>query len=139
MVADLRKTADLDLILFVEDRDGNVAGLSITLPDLNQALIKAYPRPGVPEPLTLAKVLWHWKVRRCIKAVRVPVLGVLEPYRGRGVDALLMYETAQVGLRKGYDWGEMGWTLETNDMMNRSVEMMKCEKFRTLRIYQKPL
>jgi hypothetical protein len=139
MVAELRRTADLDLILFVEDRDRNVAGMSITLPDLNQALIKAYPRPGVPEPLTLLKLLWHWKVRRCVKAVRVPVLGVLEPYRGRGVDALLMYETAQVGLRKGYEWGEMGWTLETNDMMNRGVEMMRCEKMRTLRVYQKPL
>ena len=139
MVAELKRMADLDLIFFVEDRDGNVVGISITLPDLNQALIKAYPRPGVPEPWTLIKLVWHWKVRGCIKAVSVPVLGVLEPYRGRGVDALLMYETAQVGLSKGYEWAEMGWTLQTNEMMNRSVEMMHGRKYRTFRLYQKPL
>ena len=139
MVTELKTMADLDMIFFVEDRDGNVVGISITLPDLNQALIKAYPRPGEPEPWTLIKLVWHWKVRKCIKAVSVPILGVLEPYRGRGVDALLMYETARVGLRKGYEWAEMGWTLETNDMMNRSVEMMHGRKYRTFRLYQKSL
>jgi GNAT superfamily N-acetyltransferase len=93
----------------------------------------------VPEPLTLLKLLWHWKVRPCIDSVRVPVLGVLEPHRGRGVDALLMYENAQATLPKGYIWGEMGWTLETNDMINRDAEMMGSEIYKTYRIYEKPL
>jgi GNAT superfamily N-acetyltransferase len=139
LVASLKQTADPDLLLIAEDRDGNVAGMAIALPDLNQVLLKAYPRPGVPEPITLLKLLWHWKVRPCIDAVRVLALGVLEQYRGRGVDALLMYETAQAALPKGYTWGEMGWILETNDMMIRSAEMMGCKIYKTYRIYQKPL
>lgn len=139
LVASLKQSADPDMILIAEDRDGNVAGLLITLPNLNQALLRAYPRPGVPEPLTLLKLLWHWKVRPCIDSVRVPVLGVLEPHRGRGVDALLMYANAQATLPKGYIWGEMGWTLETNDMINRDAEMMGSEIYKTYRIYEKPL
>jgi hypothetical protein len=71
--------------------------------------------------------------------VRVVALGVLEPYRGRGIDALLMYETALAGLRKGYKWAEMGWILATNDMMNRGAEMLGCQVYKTYRIYQKPL
>jgi GNAT superfamily N-acetyltransferase len=139
LAAALKQIADPELIFVVEDRERNIAGMSITLPDLNQALLRAYPRPGVPEPLTLLKLLWHWKVRPCIDAVRVLALGVLEPYRGRGVDALLMYETARATLPKGYTWGEMGWILEINDMMNRSAEMMGCQVYKTYRIYQKAL
>jgi GNAT superfamily N-acetyltransferase len=139
MAASLKQMADFDLVFIVEDREGDVVGISLTLPDLNQALLKAYPRPGTPEILTLLKLLWHWKVRSCVDAVRVLALGVLEPHRGRGVDALLIYETAQVGLRKGYKWGEMSWILEINDMMNRDIKMMGGEVYKTYRIYQKPL
>jgi GNAT superfamily N-acetyltransferase len=139
LARELKQMADLDMVFIVEDREGQVAGISITLPDLNQALLKAYPRPGVPEPLTLIRLLWHWKVRSCVDGVRVLALGVMEPYRGRGVDALLMYETTRVGLRKGYQWGELSWILENNDMMNRANKLMGSEKYKTYRIYQKPL
>lgn len=139
LLAGLKQMADPELVLIAEDPEGNVVGIALTLPDFNQALLKAYPRPGVPEPFTLVKLLWHWKVRSCIDGVHVLILGVLEPYRGRGVDALLMYETAQAALPKGYKWGEMGWILETNDMTNRAAAVMGCEHYKTLRIYQKPL
>lgn len=135
----LKMLADPDLVFLVFDKDGNVVGISLTVPDFNQALLKAYPRPGTPEFVTMLKFLWHWKVRPCITGARVVLLGVLEPYRGRGVDALLMYETAQAALPKGYHWGEQSWILETNDMMNRDIAMMGCEVYKTYRVYQKPL
>jgi GNAT superfamily N-acetyltransferase len=139
MAAGLKQMADFDLVFIVEDKKGNAAGISLSLPNLSQALLKAYPRPGVPEPLTLLKLLWHWKVRPCVDSVRVLALGVLEPHRGKGVDALLMYETARAALPKGYTWGEMSWILATNDMMNRDIELMGGEVYKTYRIYQKPL
>ena len=74
-------------------------------------------------------------------------IGVLEAGRfeqaaltlERGADALLIYETTRAGLSKGYKWGEMSWILETNDMMNRGIELMGAEVYKTYRIYQKPL
>jgi GNAT superfamily N-acetyltransferase len=139
LAAQLRQMADLDLVFIVEDKSGNVAGMSLTLPDLNRALLRAYPRPGVPEPWTLLKLLWHWRVRTVIHNVRVLALGVLEPHRGKGVDALLIYETARAALSKGYEWGEMGWILETNEMMNRGIGVMSAEVYKTYRVYQKSL
>jgi hypothetical protein len=139
MAASLKPMADPDLIFIVEDAKGDVVGMSLTLPNLNQALLKAYPRPGVPEPLSLLKLLWRWKLRSCVDGLRVMLMGVLEPHRGRGVDALMMYEMTRAGLRKGYTWDEMSWILEDNEMMNRSIKLMGCEIYKTYRIYQKSL
>jgi len=139
LAAELKQIADLDLVFIVEDPEGEVVGMSVSLANVNQALLKAYPRPGVPEFWTLLKLLWHWKVRSCIDGVRVTLMGVLEPYRGRGIDALMMYESTMEALRKGYTWAEMSWILESNDMMNRGIQMMGAEVYKTYRIYQKPL
>jgi len=56
-------------------------GFMLTIPDFNQVLHRAYPRPGVPEVFTLAKALWYWKSGPVIDWVRVPLMGVKEEYR----------------------------------------------------------
>ena len=43
------------------------------------------------------------------------------------------------GIKKGYYWGEMSWILETNTMMNRAAEMMGGRRYKTYRMYEKPL
>jgi hypothetical protein len=139
MIDGLKSIADFDLMFIVEDAEGNPAGIVLPLPDLNQALIKAYPRPGTPEIWTMLKMFWHWKIRSKITIARIPLMGVLEPYRGRGVDALLMYESARAILTKGYEWSEMSWLLETNDMINRAAKMTNAEVYKVYRLYQKPL
>ncbi len=134
----LKQSLDPNLIFIVE-KQGEAVGISITVPDLNQALIKAYPRPGVPEIWTLLKLLWYWKVRGCVKGCRVMILGVLEEYRARGVNALLLYETAASAVENNYDWGEMSWILETNTMIQRDIETMGGRVYKTYRLYQKSL
>lgn len=134
----LKQIMDPDLVFIVE-KDDQVVGVSITLPDVNQALLKAYPRPTTWEPWTLLKFFWHYKIRSCIDGIRVLILGVLEPYRGKGVDALLYYETARAALPKGYRNAEMSWILETNEPMNRAIQFLGGEVYKTYRIYQKPL
>ena len=134
----LRQIMDPDLVLVVE-KDGEVVGVSITLPDACQALLRASPHPSTWEPWTLLKFLWHYKIRPNIDGIRVLILGVLEPYRGRGIDALLYYETAMVALTKGYKNAEMSWILETNEPMNRSSRFLGGEVYKTYRIYEKLL
>jgi hypothetical protein len=134
----LKQGIDPNLIFIVE-KQGEVVGISITVPDLNQALIKAYPRPGVPEIWTLLKLLWYWKVRGRVKGCRVMILGVLEEYRARGANALLLYETAVSSVENGYEWGEMSWILETNEMIQRDIETMGGKVYKTYRLYQKSL
>ncbi len=134
----LKQIMDPDLVLVVE-KDGEVIGVSLTLPDVNQALLRAYPRPTTWEPWTLLKFFWNYKIRPCIDGMRVLILGVLEPYRGRGVDALLYYETAMAALPKGYKNAEMSWILETNEPMNRASRFLGGQVYKTYRIYEKPL
>lgn len=138
LASQLKQIIDPDLVLMVES-EGEVVGVSLTLPDLNAPLRLAYPRPGVPELLTMLKLLWHWKVRRRIEWIRVFALGVLPEFRGQGIDAMMYLETANNAARKGYRRAEMSWILENNDMMNRSIQLLGGEVYTTHRMYEKHL
>jgi len=138
LAASLKPIIDPDLVLMVEV-DGKVVGSSLSIPDMNQALLPAYPRPGKPELLTMGQLFWNWKVRRKVEWLRVVALGVLPEYRAKGVDALMYLETAKRAAPKGYKWAEMSWILETNDMMNRSIRMLGGEVYKTYRMFEKKL
>ncbi|HXF68839.1 MAG TPA: hypothetical protein VNK89_03455 [Thermoflexus sp.] len=138
MAAQLIQFVDPDLVLIAEV-DGEPIGFSLTLPDLNQALHKAYPRPGVPEWWTLLKLLYYWKVRRVVDTIRVMAMGVVEAWRAQGVSALFYYETAKAALPKGYRRAEMSWVLENNLMMNRDIQAMGGRIYKIYRIYELPL
>jgi GNAT superfamily N-acetyltransferase len=138
MAKSLKPLVDPDLAVLVE-KDGEVVGFGIALPDLNQPLHRAYPRPGVPEPLTLLKFLWNWKVRKRIDWVRAWALGVLPEYRGQGFDSLMYLDLIRTAHRKGYKWGEMSWILENNMMVNRAIQLLGGKVYKTYRVYQKAL
>jgi len=134
----LKQILDPDVVIMIE-HEGEVVGFSLSLPDLNQPLHKAYPRPGTSETLTTLKLLWHWKVRRRVDWLRGVAMGVLPEFRGLGVDALMYLETAKTAARKGFRWVEMSWILENNDMMNRLIRLFGGEIYKTYRMYEKRL
>ena len=138
MGEELHQILDPDLALLAEI-DGTPIGVSITLPDLNQPLRHAYPKPGKPEWLTMAQLVWHWKIMRRVKWARVLILGVLPEYRARGVDALFYYESAIECLKKGIPHAEMSWILENNDAISRPIRVMGGEIYKTYRFYEKKL
>ncbi len=138
MAAQLIHFVDPDLV-FIAEVDEEPIGFSLTLPDMNQALRKAYPRPGIPEWWTLLKLLYYWKVRRVVNTIRVFAMGVVEGWRSQGVSALFYYETAKAALPKGYRRAEMSWVLENNLMMNRDIQAMGGRIYKIYRIYELPL
>jgi GNAT superfamily N-acetyltransferase len=138
MAAELKPMLDPNIVLMVE-REGEVIGVALALPDLCQPLHKAYPRPGTPEILSMLKLVWHWKIRGGIKWMRVYALGVMPEYRGLGVDALMYLEAAKNASRRGYTYAEGSWILENNEMMNRAVRLIGGEIYRTHRVYEKKL
>ena len=138
MGEELRQIIDPDLTL-VGEINGEPIGVSITIPDLNQPLRSAYPRPGTPDWWTMAKLVWNWKVIRQVTWARVLILGVLPEYRARGVDALFYYETGIAALKKGIQHAEMSWILENNDLISRPIKVMGGEVYKTYRIYEKKL
>lgn len=122
-----------DLVVFAEI-DGKLVGFAITLPDFNVAL--RHNPSGRLFPFGLLKILWH---KRRIRRVRTLTLGVLEEYRRSGVDALMYEWTWTHGNRRGYDWCESSWLLETNTAIRNGMERMGFTRYKTYRMYDRPL
>jgi hypothetical protein len=133
---ELKLIIDPDLV-YIAEIDGKPAGISLGIPDMHQAVIKARPQPNTWSlPLTLVKVLWH---RSKIDTFRLMIMGVVPEYRTLGIDALFYVETARAAFAKGYEFCEMSWILESNDMMNRIIERLGGQVYKTYRVYEKPL
>jgi hypothetical protein len=133
IAAEFRLIYDRDLF-FIAEYDGEPAGLSFVLPDMNQALRKA---GGRLFPLGLLKILWH---RRKIDAWRMPVLGVRQEHRLRGIEVVLCCRTCDVvKTKRNYRKGEMSWVLESNTAANAMLRKLGARKSKTYRIYEKAI
>ncbi len=119
--------------------DGETAGFLLAMPDMNQVLKLAYPRPGEPEIWTLLKLLWHWKVRNVIKGQRILLMGVKPEYRMLGVDSAMNLAFFEQGIHNKYYDTDAGWVLETNQPMNQLSVAFHAKLYKRYRIYQKSL
>ena len=134
LAASLKPTIDPNLIFIAETADGKPVGVSLTLPDLHQALKRS--GGGHYFPFGLLKFLWH---RRHIDQCRLMIMGMVEEHRGRGADAIFYLETAKEALKRGYRRLEGSWILESNTMMNQIIERLGGKKYKTYRVYEKQL
>lgn len=125
----LKQVVVPDLALMAEIH-GKPAGFSLSIPDVNQALIRLN---GRLLPFGILKLLYY---SRKIDKLRIIILGVLPEYRRTGVDALLYGHTWKNAVSRGYIKGEMSWILENNTMMNRSARMLGGKVYKTYRIYE---
>ena len=139
LVAGLGQFLDPDFAFFASV-DGELAGFVLGIPDFNQVLQKAGPRPGVPEPLTLLRALWHWKLRPVIDTLRIPLLGVRAEYRNKGVDVALYHHILDACLaHPRIKQADGGWILESNEAMVRVAKNMRLEPYKTHRLYERKL
>jgi hypothetical protein len=117
----------------IAERDGEVIGAALTLPDINQVLVKMKGR-------LFPFGWWHFLTgRRKIDAVRVFALGVRPAHQHTGTAAAFYVrhrEVAAVAREKG---GHTGWILETNEAMNRAMEGMGGTVSKRYRIYERAL
>jgi GNAT superfamily N-acetyltransferase len=112
---------------------GEVVGMAMTFPDINQVLEKMKGR-------LLPLGWWHFlRKGKITDRVRVGFLGVKPEYQHTGVAAKLYqlhFDAAEARPQKG---GEMGWILETNTAMNRGMEAMGGRIVKRYRIYERTL
>jgi len=136
LAKELKLIIDPDLV-YIAELDGKPVGISLGIPDVYQAMLKARPQPNNWSlPLTLVKFLLN---RGKIDTFRLMIMGVVPEYRALGIDSLFYVETARSAFAKGYEYCEMSWILESNDMMNRIIERLGGEIYKTYRVYEKPL
>ncbi len=130
---DIKTIADPKLVLlaFV---DGEIAGFSLSLPNINQAL--KHVKSGRLFPLGLLKLLWH---SRRIDEIRVAVMGVRRKFRGLGIEAVFYNETYFRATRDGIRRAELSWVLEDNYSMRNVAERWGVPQYKTYRVYQRDL
>jgi GNAT superfamily N-acetyltransferase len=133
----LKQLAMAEQVLLAEV-GGRPVGFAITLPDINEAirpLNGRLTRFGLPLGL-----LRFMRNKRHIKTARMAVLDVLKEYRRRGVAELLILRTLDYGKNVvGYTAAELGWTLEDNVAVNNTIEAVGGRRYKTYRVYEKPV
>ncbi len=133
MAKELKPVLDEDFAAVAETANGEVAGVSLTLPDYNKILAELN---GRLLPLGWLKAL---TLRRKIDEIRVLALGVKPAYQHTGVAAALYRDVWDSVFRRGVKRAETGWILETNDAMNRAMEALTGRIVKRYRIYERPL
>ncbi len=133
MAKDLKTIVD-PRVLLIAEKDGEPLAFSLALPDFNQALKKVNGRLF---PFGLAKLIYYG---RQVRQVRVLALGIVKKVQNwNGLGAALYYESFRRGVAAGYRSCEFSWTLESNDLINRSMQLFGAEIYKRYRIYQKAL
>jgi GNAT superfamily N-acetyltransferase len=132
MAKDLKGIVIPELVLIAEV-DGEPVAFSMALPNINEALAKIR---GRLDPVSLVKLLYY---SRRIKTGRLLTLGVRKDYRKRGLETILYAETLDRARKANICEGEVGWTLETNDLINRAVEVLGGRHIKTYRIYERAI
>jgi GNAT superfamily N-acetyltransferase len=131
---ELQLVFDKHWFMIAEREDtGEVVGMAITVPDLNQVLARMRGR-------LLPLGWWHFLNKaRTIDRVRVGFLGVKPEYQHTGVAAKLFVEHFNAAATRPQTGGEMGWILETNEPMNRAMEGMGGRVVKRYRMYERML
>jgi GNAT superfamily N-acetyltransferase len=114
----------------IAEKEGEVVGAALTLPDVNQVLAKMGGR-------LFPFGWWHFLTgRRRVDQVRVFALGVKKAYQHLGVAAALYQRHRETAERVPQKGGEMGWILEVNKPMNRAMEGMGGKVVKRYRLFE---
>lgn len=127
---------DLKMLLdpsfaYIAEKDGKPIGFGITLPNINEILIKN--KRGKLFPFGIFRLLWG---KNKTKTVRVLALGVMAEYRKMGIEALFFAKNIQESKRRGLLGGEASWVLENNESMRAAAEHLNGKKYKTYRLYK---
>jgi hypothetical protein len=112
-------------------------GFTLCLPDINVALRHVNGRlTRFGLPTGLIKLLYY---KRLIRKGRLIALGVVEKYRHAGIAEMLVLRIMEETMIKRGITGELSMTLEDNVMINRFVEAIGAQRYKTYRIFKRTL
>jgi GNAT superfamily N-acetyltransferase len=134
MTHELKPILVPDLVWLAEVK-GEPVGFILCVPDINVALRRINGRlTTFGLPIGLAKLLYY---KSRIKTARLVALGVIPRYRRHGIAEMLVLRIIEEAMIKRGLVGECSLILESNRMMNRFLEAIGAEKYKTYRIYRR--
>ncbi|WP_103069473.1 hypothetical protein [Aquimarina sediminis] len=132
MAKSMKPIVEKSLILFAEINDKPV-GMIVTLYDYNEILKKMKGR------LFPFGIFHLFNARKKITWLRMMLIGVIPEYRGKGLDALLYYQSSVNALKLKKEYCEGSWTLEDNDAINKLASMMGGQIYKRYNLYEKAI
>jgi hypothetical protein len=124
---------------WIGEADGEPAAMTVTLPNVNEAIADLH---GRLLPFGWAKLLWRLKVRGT-RTARMPLMGVRKQYQGtpRGaalalgvIEAVRSWHAAH-----GAKEAELSWVVEDNRPTHDIIRLVGGRPYKTYRVYEKSL
>jgi len=136
MTHELKPLVIPEFALIAEVGDEPV-GFILGVPDINVALRHINGRlTTFGLPIGLVKLLYY---KSRTRTVRLIALGVIEKYRRSGIGEMLVLQIIEDGMIKRGFTGELSLTLEDNFMINRFLEAIGAQRYKTYRIFDRTL
>jgi hypothetical protein len=110
----LKKIIDTKMIIICYISEKPV-GMLIFVPDYNQIIKKLN---GKLFPFGIFKFLYY---KNKINNLRLMIMGVVDEYRFKGIEAVMYKEGLKNAIASGYKYCEFSWILDDNIMTNRSA------------------
>jgi hypothetical protein len=124
---------------WIGEVDGEPAAMTVTLPNLNEAIADL---GGRLLPFGWAKLLWRLKVRG-LRTARMPLMGVRRKYRGTARGAALALGVIEAvrswHAAHGAREAELSWVVEDNRATHEIILMVGGRPYKTYRVYEKAL
>jgi GNAT superfamily N-acetyltransferase len=129
------KPVILPKFAWIAENGNKPVGFALGVPDINVVLHDLNGRlTRFGLPTGLLKLLFY---KNRIKKGRLIALGVVEKYRRAGIAEVLVLRVIEETMIKRGITGELSMTLEDNVMINRFLEAIGAERYKTYRIYTK--
>src|SRR5205809_186922 len=136
MTHELKQLVIPEFTLMAEVGD-EPAGFILCVPDINVALRHINGRlTTFGLPIGLAKLLYY---KSRTRTARLIALGVIEKYRRTGIAEMLVLRIVEDAMIKRGFTGELSMTLEDNFTINRFLEAIGAERYKTYRIFKRTL
>lgn len=123
-------------LIWLAEAGQEPVGFLLAMPDYNPALKPLRGHLLTPRLIGFIPYLLGWKRP---KRTRVLTLGMVEKYRGKGLESALLIEGLRVGIEAGVTESEASWILEDNVAMCRVLEAIGGKVYKRYRIYERSL
>lgn len=126
---------DLDMVTIIDDAEGNMVGVGITMPSMSRALQKAKGK--------LLPLGW-WHLLKALKwqkdnIVDLLLVAIKPEYQSKGANALLFTDLIPVFQRMGFAYGESNPELELNDKVQKQWEYFDTEQHKRRRCFERKI
>jgi hypothetical protein len=124
---------------WIGEADGEPAAMTVTLPNVNEAIADL---GGRLLPFGWAKLLWRLKVRGT-RSARMPLMGVRKKFQGTPKGAALALGVIEAvrswHAEHGAKEAELSWVLEDNQPTHDIIRLVGGRPHKTYRVYEKEL